>query len=63
MEASKQADIDCLARLMTMVGQQLEANPEAKGYMDVYFPAVAMLSQNMSIESRIRSSLQASLQL
>ena len=61
VEAPKQEDLECLAKLMSTVGRQLDANPKAKMYMNAYFERVAMLSKNMSLESRIRFMLQASL--
>ena len=61
VEAPKQEDLECLAKLMSTVGRQLDANPKAKLYMNAYFERVAMLSKNMSLESRIRFMLQASL--
>ncbi len=57
--APKQEDLECLAKLMSTVGRQLDANPNAKMYMDAYFDRVAMLGKNMSLESRIRFMLQA----
>lgn len=56
--APKQEDLECLAKLMSTVGRQLDANPNAKMYMDAYFERVAMLGKNMSLESRIRFMLQ-----
>ena len=61
VEAPKQEDLECLAKLLSTVGRQLDANPKAKMYMNAYFERVAMLSKNMSLESRIRFMLQASL--
>ena len=48
---------------MRIVGRQLEANPEAKLYMDVYFDRVAMISMDVRLGSHIRIQLQASLQV
>ncbi|KAL0043356.1 hypothetical protein WJX79_002542 [Trebouxia sp. C0005] len=55
--APKQEDLECLAKLMSTVGRQLD-NPNAKNHMDAYFQRVSMLSKNMSLESRIRFMLQ-----
>ena len=60
VEAPKQEDLECLAKLMSTVGRQLDANPKAKMYMNAYFERVTMLSKNMSLESRIRFMLQVS---
>ena len=59
VEAPKQEDLECLAKLMSTVGRQLDANPKAKPHMDAYFDRVAKLGKNMSLESRIRFMLQA----
>ena len=61
VEAPKPEDLECLAKLMSTVGRQLDANPKAKMYMNAYFERVSMLSKNMTLESRIRFMLQASL--
>ena len=61
-ESPKQQDVECLVRLMDTAGQQMEANPLAKGHMDAYFERITMLSTNMSLERRIRFMLQASMQ-
>ncbi|KAL3146721.1 hypothetical protein ABBQ38_014708 [Trebouxia sp. C0009 RCD-2024] len=37
VEAPKQEDLECLAKLMSTVGRQLDANPKAKMYMNAYF--------------------------
>lgn len=58
VEQPKQEDLECLAKLMSTVGRQLDANPNAKMYMNAYFERVAMLGKNMSLESRIRFMLQ-----
>ncbi len=60
LAAAKQEDLECLVKLMSTVGRQLDANPKAKMYMEAYFEQVAMLSKNMSLESRLRFMLQAS---
>ena len=60
VEAPKQEDLECLAKLMSTVGRQLDANPKAKMYMNAYFERVSVLSKNMTLESRIRFMLQAS---
>ena len=57
----KQEDLECLVKLMSTVGRQLDANPNAKMYIDAYFERVHTLSKNMSLDSRIRFMLQASL--
>ena len=62
VEAPKQEDLECLAKLMSTVGMQLDANYKAKMYMNAYFERVAMLSKKMSLESRTRFMLQASMQ-
>lgn len=59
--APKQEDLECLAKLMSTVGRQLD-NPKAKKHMDAYFERVSRLSKNMTLESRIRFMLQASSQ-
>lgn len=59
VEAPKQEDLECLAKLMSTVGRQLDT-VKAQMYMNAYFERVAMLSKNMSLESRIRFMLQAS---
>jgi len=48
--APKQEDLECLAKLMSTVGRQLD-NPNAKNHMDAYFQRVSMLSKNMSLET------------
>ncbi|DBA73185.1 TPA: hypothetical protein ACH3X1_011264 [Trebouxia sp. C0004] len=53
----KQEDLECLVKLLSTVGRQLD-NPNAKNHMDAYFQRVSMLSNNMSLESRIRFMLQ-----
>jgi translation initiation factor 4G len=58
--APKQEDLECLAKLMSTVGRQLD-NPNAKNHMDAYFQRVSMLSKNMSLESRIRFMLQVNI--
>ncbi|KAL3135011.1 hypothetical protein ABBQ32_007959 [Trebouxia sp. C0010 RCD-2024] len=63
VEAPKQEDLECLAKLMSTVGRQLDANPKAKMYMNAYFERVSMLSKNMTLESRIRFMLQDLIEL
>ena len=63
VEAPKPEDLECLAKLLSTVGRQLDANPKAKEYMDAYFERVFVLSKNMTLDSRIRFMLQASLQI
>ena len=60
--APKQEDLECLTKLMSTVGLQLD-NPNAKQsrmYMDAYFERIRMLTKNQSLESRIRFMLQVS---
>lgn len=60
--APKQEDLECLTKLMSTVGLQLD-NPNAKQskmYMDAYFERIMMLTRNQSLESRIRFMLQVS---
>ena len=63
MEAPEPANLQCLATLMTAVGQLLEANPLAKEYMDEYFQRIAYLSDDIRLENYICRMLQASLQV
>ena len=58
--APKQEDLECLSKLMSTVGRQLDANPNAKMYMDAYFERINTLCKNQTLESRIRFMLQAS---
>ena len=53
----KAVHAECLAKLMRIVGRQLEANPEAKLYMNVYFSRVAMISMDVRLGSHIRRLL------
>ena len=57
--APKQEDLECLSKLMSTVGRQLD-NPNGKMYMDAYFERIKTLCKNQSLESRIRFMLQAS---
>ena len=59
--APKQEDLECLAKLMSTVGQQLDANPKAETYMQTYFQQVAILSKDMRLDSRTRFALKASM--
>ena len=63
MKAPEPANLECLVALMTAVGQQLEANPAAVGYMTQYFDRIAYLSNDMRLENHICRMLQASLQV
>ena len=63
VEQPKQEDLECLSKLMSTGGRQLDSNLNAKMYMDAYFERVHMLSKNQSLDSRIRFMLQASLLL
>lgn len=59
--APKQGHLECMVKLMNIVGQQLDANPRAIIYMNAYFEHITMLGKNMSLDGRIRLMLQASL--
>ena len=63
VETPEPANLQCLATLMSVVGQLLEANPLAKEYMDEYFQRIAYLSNDMRLENHICRMLQASLQV
>lgn len=54
----KQEDIKCLCKVMFIVGAQLNANPKAKFYMDVYFDRIMMLMRNQRLDHRTRAMLQ-----
>lgn len=61
-EVSKQGDVECLIRLMSTAGQQLDATPKAMTHMGGYFERITALSKNLELESRLRFMLQASTQ-
>ena len=63
VEAPKQEDLECLAKLLSTIGRQLDANPKAKKFMDAYLERVAVLSKNTALDSRICYLLQASWQM
>ena len=45
VEQPKQEDLECLSKLMSTVGRQLDSNLNAKMYMAAYFERVFMLSK------------------
>lgn len=57
--APKQEDLECLSKLMSTIGRQLDT-ANARMYMDAYFERIKTLCKNQSLESRIRFMLQAS---
>ncbi|KAL3146716.1 hypothetical protein ABBQ38_014703 [Trebouxia sp. C0009 RCD-2024] len=57
-EAPKQEELECLVKLMSTVGRQLDANPKAQMHMNAYFERICMCSRNTTLESRIRFTLQ-----
>lgn len=61
VDPSKQGYAECLVKLMSIVGQQLDDNPKASMYMNGYFGRIKLLSKNVSLNSQIRLKLQASL--
>lgn len=63
IDTPEAANLECLVKLMSAVGQQLEANPSAKDYMRQYFQRIAVLSNDMRLENNMRLMLQASLQV
>ncbi|KAL3162678.1 hypothetical protein ABBQ38_008723 [Trebouxia sp. C0009 RCD-2024] len=62
IDTPEPANLECLIKLMSAVGRQLEANPLAKEYMRQYFQRIAILSSDMRLKNYMRLMLQASLQ-
>lgn len=57
-ENPKQEDVECLCKLLTTVGQQIDANPKATPRMDAYFGRITRMSVNKNLEARLRFMLQ-----
>jgi hypothetical protein len=54
----KQEDVECLCKLLTTVGQQIDANVKSVPKMDAYFGRITRMSVNKNLEARLRFMLQ-----
>ncbi|CAI8612435.1 unnamed protein product [Vicia faba] len=55
-------DIEALCKLMSTIGEMID-HPKAKEHMDVYFERIKLLSNNMSLSSRVRFMLKDTIDL
>ncbi|CAI8612434.1 unnamed protein product [Vicia faba] len=55
-------DIEALCTLMSTIGEMID-HPKAKEHMDVYFERIKLLSNNMSLSSRVRFMLKDTIDL
>ncbi|XP_058752060.1 eukaryotic translation initiation factor 4G-like isoform X2 [Vicia villosa] len=55
-------DIEALCKLMSTIGGMID-HPKAKEHMDVYFERIKLLSNNMSLSSRLRFMLKDTIDL
>ncbi|KAL3162679.1 hypothetical protein ABBQ38_008724 [Trebouxia sp. C0009 RCD-2024] len=63
IDTPEPANLECLIKLMSAVGQQLAANPLAQDYIRQYFERIAFLSTDMRLENNMRLMLQELLAL
>eukprot|EP00884_Botryococcus_braunii_P007326 jgi/Botrbrau1/16595/Bobra.0068s0025.1 len=54
----KQEDVECLCKLLTTVGKQIDSNPKSGQAMDAYFFRIQRMSTNKGLEARLRFMLQ-----
>ncbi|KAI4378041.1 hypothetical protein MLD38_015582 [Melastoma candidum] len=55
-------DIEALCKLMSTIGEMID-HPKARDHIDIYFERMEMLSNNMSLSSRVRFMLKDSIEL
>ncbi|KAF7844991.1 eukaryotic translation initiation factor 4G-like isoform X1 [Senna tora] len=55
-------DIEALCKLMSTIGEMID-HPKAKEHMDAYFERMKLLSNNMSLSSRVRFMLRDAIDL
>ncbi|CAI8612517.1 unnamed protein product [Vicia faba] len=55
-------DVEALCKLMSTIGEMID-HPKAKEHMDVYFERIKLLSNNMSLSSRVRFMLKDTIDL
>ncbi|KAI4364682.1 hypothetical protein MLD38_020739 [Melastoma candidum] len=55
-------DIEALCKLMSTIGEMID-HPKARDHIDVYFERMEMLSNEMSLSSRVRFMLKDSIEL
>ncbi|KAK9820051.1 hypothetical protein WJX72_005497 [[Myrmecia] bisecta] len=63
----KREDVECLCKLLSTVGRQLDESKTGKGqgrqHMDAYFQRIQRLAQSPKLDSRIRFMLQDTIEL
>lgn len=50
VENPRREEIECLCKLMSTIGGQLDASPKAVGYMDMYFDRMEKMTKLASLE-------------
>ena len=60
MAEPRPEDLECLAKLLSTIGKQLDDNPNPtnREHMNMYFMRIQQLTRHDKLESRIRFMLQ-----